>query len=291
MKHHQNPYKVQTAVPGEVYGLSVGSGVQLRGVPIGKVTQIAFAWSKYPKTKTKFIVVEFEVEGSLLPQPPDVTMKEAVKQATERGLRAIIKSQGITGTSILALEPLDPKAFPPPPIDYEPRHLYVPSAPAQLTRLVDSLDKSLKHLQELDFASIGQSVTNTLSAARDLLVKLDKLDLAKLTTNADDLLVELKQTGAKLTTAIETVQKTVSNSKLDAVGRKADSLLTELHGTNVKLQAVLDHLGTVPIQQTIANLQEVFQTLDNVLAQLKDYPSGFLFGKPPRPVEGLQPTP
>ena len=279
---------LETAIYGEVYGLSAGSGVQLRGVPIGKVTQITFAWNLYPDSKVNVVVVEFQVEGDLLPLPPGKDMKAAVKQADEQGLRAMVKSQGITGTSILALEPLDPKTYPPPAIDYTPRHLYIPSAPPQLERLLESLDQSLKHLQDVDFASISQSVTNTLVSARHLVDKLGEVDFKSLSTNANSLIVDLKGTSAKLTATLDEVQKTIANAKLDRVSTNADELLTGLRASNEKLQTVLDHLGNVPLQQTAASLQQTLQNLDQVLVELKEYPSGFIFGQPPQPVEGMK---
>lgn len=282
--------KGETAIPGEVYGLSVGSGVQLRGVPIGKVTRITFAWALYPHTKSSFIVVEFEVEQNLFPLPPGMDMKTAAAEAVARGMRAMVKGQGITGTSILALETLDPKAYPPPHLDYTPRQLYIPSAPPQLTRLVDSLGKSLTHLQEVDFAGISHGATNTLAAARDLVARLSEVDFKGLDTNANALLVGLKGSSTKLNTTLEDLQKTINRAKLYEVSTNANGLLAGLRDSNAKLQIVLDNLGAVPMQQAVANLQESLRTLNEVLVELKAYPSGFLLGKPPPPVEALQPA-
>lgn len=282
--------KLETAIDGEVYGLSEGSGVQLRGVPVGKVTRITFAWDVYPESKTNLIIVEFEVEEVLLPLPPGMDVQQAVDQSTARGMRALIKSQGITGTSILALEQLDPEAYPPPKIDYKPHHYYIPSAPSQLTRLVESIEKSLSHLQEVNFESIGQGVTNTLASIHRLSEKLTKIDFGAVSTNANALLQEIRETNIKLTATIGDVQKKFNGMKLDAVSRNANDLISDLRETNVKLQSVLDKVGTVPMQQTVTDLQQVFQNLNDVLGQIKDYPSGFIFGKPPQPVEGLQPA-
>jgi ABC-type transporter Mla subunit MlaD len=280
---------VETAIPGDVSGLSVGSSVHYRGVPIGQVSRIAFAWSVYPHTKTKDIIVEFEIEADLTPVPAGMTMKTAVETAVGNGLRAMVTSQGITGTSILELNTLDPKTYPPPPIDYTPRHLYVPSAPPHLTRLLDSLGKSLSHLQDVDFASISQGVTNDLASLHGFLDKLNALDLASVTTNANGLLVKLKGSSGQLNATIEDLQKNIDSMKLGTVGTNANGLVTELRASNVKLQTVLDHLGEAPIQQTVADLQQALQSLNDVLAELKNYPSGFLFGKPPPPVKGVQP--
>ena len=266
----------------------MGSGVQLRGVPVGKVSQITFAWKLYPNSKVNYIIVVFEVEGDLLPLPPGWDMKAAAQRAADNGLRAMVKSQGVTGTSILALEVLNPKTYPPLDIDYTPRHLYIPSAPPQFTRLLDSLDKTLGHIQEVDFAAIGRGVTNTLGEVTQLVNKLGDIDFANLSTNADKLLVELKGTSARLSEAIQDVQKTITGMKLGTVSEHADGLIAELRETNQKLQSVLDKVGAVPAQQTVADLQQVLQNLNEVLVDLKNYPSGFIFGAPPQPVEGLK---
>src|ERR1044071_6966870 len=94
--------RFETAVEGDVAGLSVGSSVQLRGVPIGHVTRITFAWHAYPGTKTRMLIVEFEVDDDLMPWPPG-DLKTVMQNAIDRGLRAVVKSQGVTGISILSI--------------------------------------------------------------------------------------------------------------------------------------------------------------------------------------------
>jgi ABC-type transporter Mla subunit MlaD len=273
--------RFETAVAGEVSGLSVGSSVQLRGVPIGHVSRITFAWNIYPKSTSGFIIVEFEVEGNLLPLPPGTDLSGVLQHATARGLRAIVKGQGITGTSILALETLDPDNNPAPAIDYTPRYYYVPSAPGQFTRMLESVEKSLDNLEHLDLAGIGGGLTNTLEATTRLVNELNQVDLRIISTNANALLVEA---GVLVTN----LQETVQGMKLESVARDADEMLVDLRETNAKLQLVLDHAGTAPLQQTVAEIGAAAQNLDGVLAQLKQYPSGFIFGQPPAPAKGIQ---
>src|SRR3974390_239912 len=98
----------ETAIEGEVSGLSEGSRVEFRGVPIGKVTRITFAWNVYPESKSGMIVVDFEVDSSLFRLPPGIDMNTLLKRATANGLRAMVKLEGVTGTSILWLETLNP---------------------------------------------------------------------------------------------------------------------------------------------------------------------------------------
>jgi phospholipid/cholesterol/gamma-HCH transport system substrate-binding protein len=280
--------RFETGIPGEVSGLSVGSAVQLRGVPIGKVTRITFSWAVYPKSKSGFIIVEFETDSEVVPLPAGMDMSTAVRDSVAKGLRATVKSQGITGTSLLALEVLPPEENPPPVIDYTPRYYYIPSAPAQFTRMLDSIEKSLGGIQKLDFAAISQGVTNALAAVSLLSAKLDKVDLEGVTTNASSLLVDLKAASTKLQDAIGQVEETIKSMKLDAVSQNASDLITGIRETNAKVQTVLDHIGAAPVAQTVAELQQALQNLNGVLVELKRYPSGFFLGEPPLPARSVQ---
>jgi ABC-type transporter Mla subunit MlaD len=271
----------ETAIEGEVSGMSVGSTVELRGVPIGKVTAITFAWNVYPESKSRLIIVEFEVDGSLFRLPPGADMDALLKEATDRGLRAMVRLQGVTGTSILWLETVNPDSFPPPAIDYRPRHYYIPSAPGQITRLLESIERSLDNIQHLDLPNIGIGITNTLDATTRLVDKLNQLDLGALSTNINDLVVQVKDLSTNL-------QQTVNSMKLASVSQNANELLTGLRDSNAKLQLVLDHLGMVPMQQTVGDLRGAIQNLNQVLSQLKQYPSGFIFGEPPLPAQGVK---
>jgi len=274
----------ETAMPGEVYGLSVGSRVDLRGVPVGKVTGITFAWSLYPKSRANMIIVEFEVDQAILPSHEGVSTKELVDAAAAGGLRAIVKGQGVTGTSLLALEMLNPKENPAPEIDYTPRHNYIPSAPGQFTRMLDAIERSLRKIEGLNIASISDGIANVLESVGSLTKKLNELDVKQISDNVNSLLVDLKGTVAD-------VQKTIDGMKLDEIGTNANVLVIGLRETNAKLQTVLDHVGGVPVQATVADLREALQTLNGVLIEFKQYPSGFIFGKPPEPAKSVQPPP
>ena len=272
----------ETAIEGEVYGLSIGSKVELRGVPVGEVSKIAFSINEYPESKTDMIIVEFQIEGHIFTSIK--TEKEGhmyLEDQIKKGLRASIKSQGVTGTSLLALEYLDPVRNPPPYIDYKPHHSYIPSAPGAFTRILESIENSLRHLQELDVVGIGRGVSNVLASTSQLTEKLNKVDMEAIGTNVNELVIELKSTVAE-------VGETLKGMKLDKLGNNADQLVVGLKETNTKLQVVLDHVGAVPMQQTVGDLQTVLETLNGVLTELKAYPSGFIFGQPPAPARSVE---
>lgn len=280
--------RFETGIEGDVSGLSVGSGVELRGVPIGKVTRITFSWHAYPGSKSRLLVVEFEVDGDLMPWPPG-DLKMLLKEGVARGLRAIVKGQGITGTSLLALDVVTPPP-PLPELDYTPHYYYVPSAPGQFTRILETIEKALDNIQEVDFATISQGITNALVGVRELAQKLDKLDLQAVATNANSLLVAAKNTAVKSQDAVGQIQETLKGMKLEQIAQNANGLVSDLHDTNVRLQVLLAKLNAVPMRDTFGDLQQMLQTLNDVLLELKRYPAGFFLGEPPVPARGVQPV-
>ena len=62
-------YGFETYVPGDVEGLSKGSPVKLRGVVVGKVTEIGFSWKLYGNVSPRCVVVRFKIEESVSPVP------------------------------------------------------------------------------------------------------------------------------------------------------------------------------------------------------------------------------
>ena len=286
--YFQKQVMFETSVEGEVNGLSIGSRVELRGVAIGKVTQIDFIWNVYPKSKSANIIVDFEVDEQQLPMRPVADRKTTVAGAVEKGLRAIVKGQGITGTSILTLELLNPTNNPPPAIDYPPRYLYIPSAEGQFTRMLDSIEKSLQHIQELNISSIGAGITNSLQGVGRFMDKLNDVNLQSIGTNVNSLLADLKGATRSLQGTVEDIRQTIKGMKLDTVSSNTDGMITGLRETNQKLQTVLDHAAAMPLQDTVGEIRQAIETLNGVLLELKQYPSGFIFGQPPPPAKSVQ---
>jgi ABC-type transporter Mla subunit MlaD len=241
----------ETLVYGEVSGLSVGSKVQLRGVPIGHVTKIDFAWNVYPESASVGIVVEFEVKEEIVPHTKGKTHEEVVAQAVENGLRAVVKGVGITGTSLLSLESVDPADNPVPKLDYKPNAIFIPSAYGQISRMLDALSKSLENVQNVNFDAIGNGITNTLQSVTRLSDRLGQFDINALSTNVNNAVVEFKEVGTKL-------------------------------------QAMLDQVNSMPLARTASEMHQAVQTLNEVLNELEQYPSGFIFGQPPAPPKSVE---
>src|SRR6266852_7993049 len=144
----------ETCVTGKVENLSVGALVKLRGVTIGKVSSIEFIGTEYPDYKEQFVLIQFRVPSGTVWSAETDQIQQLLDTEAAHGLRARVQGQGVLGASILALEYVDPKLYPVEPIPWTPRHYYIPSAPSQLNRLISSMEKSLRRVEDVDLAGL-----------------------------------------------------------------------------------------------------------------------------------------
>jgi ABC-type transporter Mla subunit MlaD len=279
----------ETCVAGDVPGLAVGSPVELRGVRVGKVRKINFSWNEYQETDPSYVVVEFEMRDDVTPLPPGAARSQMLQSAIERGLRARLKSQGITGTSLLSIEYLNPTENPPARVPWRPKHIYIPAAPGQLGELLASIEKSLHNLEHLDFGALNQLLQSDLKSVGQVLDRAKEVDFGALSTNANSLLMELRGSNTNLQSFIADADGTLKRMKLEKLARDLDGLLGEVQGTVAGLKPGLLNIDFDSLNQTLANAHRTLDHVDDVLHELKEYPSGFLFGNPPSHVKEARP--
>lgn len=279
---------LETYIDDEVQGLSVGSAVELRGVRVGKVTKISFAWNEYPETGSNYVVVVFEIRDDVSPVPPGEARQQLIQTEIHKGLRARVKAQGITGTCILSLEYVNPANYPTLEVPWTPRHTYIPSAPSQLNQLLASIEKSLRNLEQLDLSKVSKSLEHGLESLDRVASKAEQVDFEGLSTNSNGLLLDLRDTNKKLQGFIASTQGTVKGLNLEKLSTSAENLLTQVRETIEKVQPGLANFDFNSLNETLANARRAVQTLDEALRELKEYPSGFIFGGPPPPAKSVQ---
>jgi paraquat-inducible protein B len=287
----QPTYKAETYVLGDVQGLSVGSVVKLRGVDVGKVTQIGFSWNLYETLQPAVVVVRFEVKQAISPEMFKKDFDEALDTVVKNGLRAIVQLQGITGTSVLALETLDPKKYPPLQFPWKPDYPYVPSAPSQIGQIMASLDKTLSNLEKFDVEKLVNSLTKTLQSADLALQKLGDLDVKRISTEVVGTLNGAEAAIHEVQALASDARTTLQSMKLGAVGENTNRLIDDL---DARLVILLDKLSAIDVRalnDTLSGTREAARSLNEALEELKRYPSGFLLGGAPPPAQGLQKEP
>src|SRR5215471_669250 len=322
-KLFQSKIVIETYFNESVQGLDVGSKVKYRGVIVGEVKSIGFTYTRYQLDKPmadrlRYVMVEATILPRLLGgRAGDITSAETAKAEVERGLRVRLAPQGITGTSYLEIDYVDPKTNPPLPIDWTPDNLYIPSAPATISQFVAAASEIVDRLRKLDLegtlANLNRLLVTTnnrveaVDAAKiskstervlgKLETKLDQLPMDKIGRDSAALLAELRVSNQRLGAILDDPAWKKLPSDADAAAVQLRKLLDDpnFKSALAHLQATLARLdrvtgGSEPdLRRTIENLRQITDNLRELTENAKQYPSQLILGAPPAPVKGSQP--
>jgi ABC-type transporter Mla subunit MlaD len=286
--YFQPSSQFETYIAGDVTGLTVGAGVELRGVNVGKVTHIDFSWTEYEVSDPNYIVVRFEMRNDIEPRSAGSTQDDVLQDAIKRGLRARIKTKGITGASVLSLEYVDPVENPAAQVPWKPKNTYIPSAPGEFSELLASVEKVLHNLQSLDLKAMNQLLETDLKSAGRVLDHAEQFDFGSLSTNADVLLTDVRGSNARLKSLLQDTDNTVNKLKLEKLTHDLDTLADQLQDTIARLEPGVANINFNELNETLTQARQTINELDETLGELKQYPSGFIFGSPPAPIKGIE---
>ena len=280
----QPKYQAETYVVGDVEGLSKGSDVKLRGVVVGKVTEIGFSWKLYGNVAPRCVVVRFTIEQGVTPVAAGADPAVELKKAVDEGVRAMVQAEGITGTSVVAIQTLDPKQYPPLVVPWKPRYYYIPSAPSAFGQIVASLNRTLANLSTLDLAKIGTSADRALESADAAFRKIGQLDTPGISRDIHGVAAKVGSAVGEYQGLGQDARRTLKAMQLDKLGPDADVLVRD---ADVRIRLLLTKLDAIDIQalnDTLAGTRQAARNLNEAFEALRAHPSGFLLSGPPPPV-------
>ena len=281
----------ETSVTGKVENLSVGALVKLRGVTIGKVSSIDFIGSVYPEYKEQYVLIQFTVPKGTVWGAETTNIQQALDREVAQGLRARVQGQGFLGANIVVLEYVDPQAYPVDPIPWTPKHYYIPSAPNQFNRVMASLEKTLRRVEDLDLAGLLDRAKTLADAANRLAGNLNQIDFAQLGTNASSLIVEFRETAGGLQRTIADAQHAINGADLPAISRNTSALEAKLSSAAIELRRVLASVDTGELNSSLANVRAATDELIVLVHNLEQRPSSVIFSKTPKPLSELEQPP
>ena len=284
--------KLETYFDESVQGLDVGSPLKFKGVKIGSVERIRFAYNKYEMKGLPYRYVL--VEMSLDPRTPlpihRGDIREAIEHEVKNGLRIRITPQGLTGTAYLEMDYVTAKPGALLPISWTPEYLYVPSTPSTIARLEETFETFSKILSRLEEAGIDKAIGNLDSLLVLSRQAVQDANIGKLSNNINGLVTDLRQTTADL--------KTLTGSKQSHAALKnlADSLANLKSSTDSLPQAMADLRRTLRELSTLVSTQhddvghllqqarQTFENLNELTGDIKRNPSRLFLGAPPAKV-------
>jgi len=157
-----------------VRGLAPGAPVELRGLPIGKVTEVKLEYAESRGSFQVPVLIEVEperIEGvSFDPDKRDQRLDALVS----RGLRAQLKTGSLLTGQLLVSFDVFPDA-PPARIDWSEPVPVLPTTPTPLEEIAASVTQIAKRLGKVDFEALSQDLRRTLDAATGALENVSRL--------------------------------------------------------------------------------------------------------------------
>ncbi|MBS1369847.1 MAG: MCE family protein [Lentisphaeria bacterium] len=166
-----NKATVQTFFSESVQGLTVGSAVKYRGVPIGNVTRISIRVTDKLVQVDMAVELEHFVSGSEQGQQRS-DFKRFFQSELEQGMRCRLEYAGITGMRYIDF---DYFATPgqtltePPAGALEPGVMYIPAVPSPFRDILKAIGTSLDRISRIRFEEISDGLERSLSELSGLL--------------------------------------------------------------------------------------------------------------------------
>jgi len=309
----------ETYFDGAVTGLNVGSSVELRGVKIGQVESIHFVPSIYdistgPETVSKYesyvrvlCSIHKEESKGRVGDITDEQRETRTRNVIQQGLRLRLESNFLTGQAYLEGTFLDPERFPVLDIVWEPKHIYVPSAPGELSTMMDTVDKILVNLEEIDVQAIVKNLNQLLVEVKQL---VEDANVPGVTGEMRNLFAELRGTNQQ-------IQRLVEDTNVPGVTDEMKNLFSEFRGTNqqirrlltnpdpnaegvnlpqimVRLDSTLERIDRessnkrVDIDRFIRNMRAISDDVRELTALLREHPADLIFSQPPAKSEMIE---
>jgi phospholipid/cholesterol/gamma-HCH transport system substrate-binding protein/paraquat-inducible protein B len=272
---------VETYFDESVHGLAVGSIVKYRGVSVGSIKSISFVHDEYklelnsPEfNKGRYVLVTMSLQDIFKVSEKDLNL--VIQTMIEEGLRVKITSQGLTGTSYLEINYVDPVSNPAMVFSWKPKNIVIPSSRSTFTRIGASIDDLI---QKIDRANIDKFIINLDKLITTIDKAVSDAQIEELSKNTNLLLVETRQTN-------QDIRKILGAQGMQKLPEKIEDTLGNINKSMNKLNQMLS-TNQGEISSTVENLKVVSQDLREVSNNAKKYPSMLIFGDAPNaPIYG-----
>lgn len=269
-----------------VRGLGIGAPVEFRGIKVGSVLDVRLELD--PETVTFLIPVLVEIELERVsvfdrsivgPQLPMEQRRANIERMISRGLRARLKTGSfLTGQLIIDLDML-----PDAPINLvgaNSDYLEIPTLPASLEEITNSVTDLVAKLQKLPLDTISEKVISTLDGT-DRLVNSDEVRTA---------VKSLSDASSRLESLLANVDEKVIPQAAIALDQ-AGATLKEAESAMVSAQKALESIDSVVAEESplrydthtaIQAISAAARSIRQFTEFLQRNPSALLTGKSPQ---------
>jgi paraquat-inducible protein B len=253
---------------GSVDGLTQGSAVLFRGVPLGRVIDVGIRYD--PRDSSFEIPVIVEIRPGVIARysPPATMETEGLKRLIDAGLRARLESASlVTGQQVVQLN-----FFPGTPINLQKTDLpyyQLPTVPSPTQEIMSSVDIAAR-----DLPTLIKQVAAVLDRVQQILSPENEAAIHSLLESAASAMKTLQADAESLGPLISGAQDTVTSAgqlttHLDAVvqNNREDirAIFKNFRENTVSLNKLIDQLNQV----ATANRIPIRQFMDGTLVDLR----------------------
>ena len=273
-------------------GLSEGAPVKYRGVTVGSVKRVMVRFNQATNDYAMPVIIEIE-EKLLRARFGDASGEfftdRSMEERIKAGMRASLQSESmVTGVLYVGI---DMAPNPSPPVFHQLKPIYpeLPTKPTQIQQLmqnlasldIKSIEKNLNALLTkldttvggLQMAEINQGVTNLLTSINRLVTAPDITNaLASIKPTLD----QYRELGAKLTSKVDPLADSVTNSLAEA-----NRALAQVRGAGENLRTLLapDAPLRNDLDQALEQLAGAAQSISSLVDFLKQHPNALITGR------------
>jgi ABC-type transporter Mla subunit MlaD len=263
---------IETYVKQSVTGLDTGAAVRFRGVKIGQVSYIGLTGDVYEKktpllSRKEYVVVRMKIFG-------EGADEDELTGLIKNGMRARIRSMGITGVNYVEFDftSSSAAAYPPLPYTWESDYPVIPSLPNQADEIISGIQKLIGALN-------GMDVDGTQKKFDALLGNLNKLMAGDGKDNSG-LINSVKD----LNVLLDRIAKVTDKDQLNILMRELVATMVSLRQTVTSVQG--------DTTATLENLRQASEQLNEFTRVASQSPSTLIWGEPPAritpPMNGAQ---
>jgi ABC-type transporter Mla subunit MlaD len=245
-----------------VQGLTVGSPVKFKGVPIGTVSNITI------QVENKQIRVDMDIDLSSFSAETKVPdgdiiqlFNKYMRKQREKGLRCRLEYAGITGLKYIELDyfKTSNERLIPAPKNKSADTIYLPSTPSAFKDVLKLINTSLERIAKIDFDGLSKRLDSVLKSAGKV-VSDPKLIQA---------IDQMESMSANLEQSSKVLKDTLTPARVREIVKNVEKVLDKLHLISKRLDVQLD-------KARIADTADSFRKAANAVTESRDMISNTL---------------
>ncbi|MCF3648253.1 MlaD family protein [Synoicihabitans lomoniglobus] len=253
----RKPQRFMVYFDESVSGLDEGSPVKLRGVRVGRVSQVSLTYNNATQKSVVAVLCDLnravltDLNGELI----DVSDRAEIEKLIEDGLRAQLGVIGLaTGLLYVELDFKDPLEYPVPRRHLVPvEHAVVPAVPSTISEFQNTFTEILANVKDIDFSAMARELQGLLADSRK---QIKSIDLAAL--------------GQEWTATAKSIRTLTDNPAIPSALANLDGALGELRSTLQRVDGAVDPTVT-ELAETLQQARTSLAALDAVAATTNQF--------------------